>query len=152
MLQWGVAVNAVNKELLTPLQVTLRLGHDVLARALVHGGAHVNVKDDQDITPLHIVVARGSTQITNLLLAKGARVNAIQKLGETAAYIAARLSHDGIVIALLRHGGVFEVADSGHYLASAVLFTNRYKQYIDEFNTVSMESSAQTLGKKSSDV
>jgi hypothetical protein len=28
---------------------------------------------------------------------------------------------------------VFEVAESGYYLASAVLFSNRYQKYLDEF-------------------
>jgi ankyrin repeat protein len=104
LLEWGVDINASNKEG-TVLYGALRRKSFAVAKLLLERGADVNIQERNGEHALTVATAEGSIEIIQLLLTKGADVNAQGgKYGNVLQAASCQQGNDAIVQLLLEHG------------------------------------------------
>lgn len=84
LLQRGADPNIRDKNGVTPLQISVRLGHVEGAEALIKGGAQINVADSQGETPLIAAVHQRDVAMVRKLLAEGADPDRNDNSGRSA--------------------------------------------------------------------
>lgn len=110
----GVAVNARDERLWTPLMICACYGHEKLAALLLKIGANVHHQDNAGFTSLHWAAYNGFNKVAKLLLDKGAKVNALSQKGFTPLLQAAGRGNLETIALLLEHGAdVNAVAEDG---------------------------------------
>lgn len=110
----GVAVNARDERLWTPLMICACYGHDKLAALLLKIGANVHHEDNAGFTSLHWAAYNGFNKVAKLLLDKDAKVNARSHKGFTPLLQAAGRGNIDTIALLLEYGAdVNAVAEDG---------------------------------------
>ncbi|MFY9261684.1 MAG: ankyrin repeat domain-containing protein [Gallionella sp.] len=113
-LSVGVAVNARDERLWTPLIICASHGNDKLAALLLKIGANVHHEDNAGFTALHWAAYNGFSKVAQLLIDKGAKVNARSHKGYTALQQAAgRGNLDVIALLIERRADINAVAEDG---------------------------------------
>uniref|UniRef100_A0A8B9TMK8 Uncharacterized protein n=1 Tax=Anas platyrhynchos TaxID=8839 RepID=A0A8B9TMK8_ANAPL len=107
----GAKVNAVTKELVTPLHVASQRGNTDVAQQLLQHKASVNAKDRQAKSPLHYASEKGDETMVEMLLDANADPNAQDKEKRTPLHAAAEGGHLGVVRVLLATKGRLGVKD-----------------------------------------
>nr|XP_018670871.1 transient receptor potential cation channel subfamily A member 1 homolog [Ciona intestinalis] len=64
----GIAIEATDKQQMTPLHIAAIYGHVDIARSLIDSGANIRCRDGDDGTPLQFAAAEGNLQIVKLIL------------------------------------------------------------------------------------
>jgi ankyrin repeat protein len=113
LLKQGAAVNAADKDGVTPLHKAAFSGHRrAVVEKLLAGGALVDAADKDANTPLHEAASGKDTAIiVEKLLAGGASVDAADKDGKTPLHKAALGGHTAVVEKLLAGGASVDAAD-----------------------------------------
>ena len=88
----------------TPLHLTTRAGHIVLARLLIEYGADVAAQSKDGSTPLHLASECGHVDLTRLFIEHGADVAAQSKDGTTPLHRAIGQGHADLIQLLIEHG------------------------------------------------
>ncbi len=94
LIDKGADVNAIDKNLITPLHRAALGSGSKVAKILIDKGADVNAKDSRGRTPLHDAAGYGNDQMVELLIERGAQVDVKDKRGTTALYSAASGTKD----------------------------------------------------------
>lgn len=115
LLAAGANINTLDTSYSTPLHLAFRLvgmgDSEKIIRLLLAKGASavVNAEDQNSFRPLHLAVYQESPILVNLLLVNGADIDAMNKYGETALDIAAKIRPPGstntVVATLLKRKG-----------------------------------------------
>lgn len=110
----GVAVNAQDERLWTPLMICACHGNEKLSSLLLKIGANVRHQDKVGFTALHWAAYNGHSKLIQLLIDKGAKVNERSHKGFTPIIQAAgRGNLEAIAILIERGGDVNAVAEDG---------------------------------------
>uniref|UniRef100_A0A8C4SE25 Uncharacterized protein n=1 Tax=Erpetoichthys calabaricus TaxID=27687 RepID=A0A8C4SE25_ERPCA len=104
LLNKGAAVNAVDKDLATPLHLAAGCGSCVAVGLLIQHGASLHSKDLLHMTPLHYSALKGSSEtLIKLLLDNGADPSLESQWKETPADLAAQQKHRHVTQVLEAH-------------------------------------------------
>ncbi|XP_009869399.1 PREDICTED: ankyrin-1-like [Apaloderma vittatum] len=142
----GAKINAITKDLSTPLHIASQRGITDVVQQLLHHKAHVNVKDRESKPPLHLAAERGDKATVEMLLNAIAHPKVQDKEKKTPLHAAAVRGHLSIVKVLLSKRGRFGAKDMNgctpmHYAAIKgnteivkVLLTSGKNKIIDDRN------------------
>ena len=112
LLDYGVPVNATNKNHQTAYMLACNQGNIDAMCALVNAGADPNITDSWGNTGLHLLVQGGSSKhILEAIIAHGADVNAVNNEGATALMLACETGQKDAVNILLRAGADTSIVD-----------------------------------------
>ncbi len=104
LLQRGVDPDLRDKNLLTPLMLTVASGRKQIASLLITAGARVDARGVGDVTPLHAAAVNGQVDMAAMLIANGADTAVRTVYQETPLHWA--ISGDARLIPLLAANGV----------------------------------------------
>ncbi|MEI6150036.1 MAG: ankyrin repeat domain-containing protein, partial [bacterium] len=98
------AVNAPDRDDVTPLQLAAALGFVDIAKALLNAGASINATSSNGLTALHYAVNKDQAAMVKCLIARKANVNAQTSKGSAPLHWAAHNKNEAIVRILLDGG------------------------------------------------
>ncbi|XP_077982185.1 ankyrin repeat and SAM domain-containing protein 6-like [Glandiceps talaboti] len=120
LLDQDLAVDTVDEEGSSLLQIAAGNGHEALARFLIMRGARIDLQNSYGWTALMQASRTGNHKVVALLLQNKVDPNVKNKLGITALTIAARGGHTQVVRMLLDVPGI-EVSDSSQTMSPLVV-------------------------------
>ena len=82
LLQHSADLDAVTKDMYTPLHIAAKEGQDEVAAVLLEHGANNTAATKRGFTPLHLAAKYGNIKVARLLIQKDAPVDAQGKVGE----------------------------------------------------------------------
>ena len=83
LLQHSADLDAVTKDMYTPLHIAAKEGQDEVAAVLLEHGASNTAATKRGFTPLHLAAKYGNIKVARLLIQKDAPVDAQGKVFRT---------------------------------------------------------------------
>ncbi len=83
LLQHSADLDAVTKDMYTPLHIAAKEGQDEVAAVLLEHGANNTAATKRGFTPLHLAAKYGNIKVARLLIQKDAPVDAQGKVHNT---------------------------------------------------------------------
>lgn len=80
LLQHGADLDAITKDMYTPLHIAAKEGQDEVAAVLLEHGANNTATTKRGFTPLHLAAKYGNIKVAKLLIQKDAPVDAQGKV------------------------------------------------------------------------
>ncbi|KAK1756048.1 hypothetical protein QBC47DRAFT_178875 [Echria macrotheca] len=111
LLDKGAAIEAADRDDMTPLSWAASQGHEDVVRLLLDKGAVIEAADHIGRTPLFQAAEEGHESVVRLLLDKGAVIEAVDDYGRTPLSWAASQGHEAVVRLLLDEGAAIEAMD-----------------------------------------
>jgi len=103
---------AIGEQGWTPLQRSIRYGHQELVEVLVEQGASVDLADNYGWAPLHYAAMNGRQDAVSFLLKNGADINRKAHQGETPLHWAVNNNQQKTAVLLVGHGAHLNSVDN----------------------------------------
>jgi len=106
------AINDLDTNHMTPLNLAIHLGKTEIANLLIESGADVTIGDKDNSVPLHLAAIGGHIEIMNLLLNAGASLNFQDNNENTALIHAIANRQSDAALWLIDHGSDISITNS----------------------------------------